>query len=74
MIKKLKEIFSKCNVFPATTDIHNPTNPNNIPPIFLGSILILKTSIPTIMVNNGVSELSIPAKALSIFVSAMQNK
>jgi hypothetical protein len=39
MIKKLKEIFSKCNVFPATTDIHNPTNPNNIPPIFLGSIL-----------------------------------
>ena len=67
-------MFSKCSVFPATTEIHNPTNPNNMPPIFFGSILILKTTIPTIMVNNGVSELSMPAKALSIFVSAIQKR
>jgi hypothetical protein len=45
-----------------------------MPAIWLRGILLPKNINPKIIANMGVSELSVPASALSILVSAIQNK
>lgn len=45
-----------------------------IPVILLGAVLILKNNAPVIITKMGVSELSVPANALSIDSSAIQKR
>lgn len=52
----------------------HPVNAIKIPEIFFADTLRPKIKMPAIIANMGVSALSVPARALSIFVSAMQNK
>ncbi len=51
-----------------------PVNAISIPIILLLAILALKKITPVIITKTGVSALRVPARALSIFSSARQNK
>ena len=72
--KKLYEKLSNCKVLPAVTDNRRPANPSSMPIIFCLLDFKLKKAIPAIMVKSGVSAFKMPASALSILVSAIQNK